>query len=64
MAYLRFLCLFVHSGVQHRLCCVFFCLSSSCVAYVASFSGLPMFDCPFGILYRLFTVFCSGWCES
>jgi hypothetical protein len=44
MAYLRFLCLFVHSAVQHRLCCVFFCLSSSCVAYVASFSGLSMFD--------------------
>jgi hypothetical protein len=22
----------------------------SCVPYVASFSGLPIFDCPFGIL--------------
>jgi hypothetical protein len=26
----------------------------SCVPYVASFSGLPIFDCPFGILWRLF----------
>ena len=25
-----------------------FCLS--CVSYVASLSGLPIFDCPFGIL--------------
>ena len=39
------------------LCCVFlfcfvlFCLSSSCVPYVASFSGLSIFDGPFGILW-------------
>jgi hypothetical protein len=26
MSYLRYLCLFVHSGVQHILCCVFLCL--------------------------------------
>jgi hypothetical protein len=26
----------------------------SCVPYVASFSGLYIFDCPFGILWRLF----------
>jgi hypothetical protein len=26
------------------------CFSSSCVPYVASFSGLSMFDCPFSIL--------------
>ena len=30
--------------------CVVFCFSSSCVLYVASFSGLSIFDCPFGIL--------------
>jgi hypothetical protein len=23
MSYLRYLCLFVHSGIQHILCCVF-----------------------------------------
>ena len=50
MPYLRYLCLFTHSGVQHILCCVFVLISSSCVPYVASFSGLPFFDCPFGIL--------------
>ena len=27
-----------------------FCFSSSCVSYVTSFSGLSIFDCPFGIL--------------
>ena len=27
-----------------------FCFSSSCVSYVASFSGLSIYDCPFGIL--------------
>jgi hypothetical protein len=30
--------------------CVVFCLSSSCVFYVASVSGLSIFDCIFGIL--------------
>ena len=38
MSYLRYLCLFAHSGVQHILnnCAVFlFCFSSSCVSYVA-----------------------------
>ena len=39
MYYLRYLCLFVHSGVQHILCCVFVFVSSLCVHYVASFSG-------------------------
>ena len=28
----------------------------SCVPYVVRFSGLSIFDCPFGILWRLFTV--------
>jgi len=28
-----------------------FCLSSSSVLYVVSFSGLSIFDCPFGILF-------------
>jgi hypothetical protein len=28
---------------------------SSCVPYVASFSGLSIFDCSCGIFYRLFT---------
>jgi hypothetical protein len=45
MSYLRYLCLFAYSGVQHILCCVFLC-----VPYVASFSGLSIFDCRFGIL--------------
>jgi hypothetical protein len=33
MSYLRYMCLFMHSGVQHILCCVFLIglLSSSCV---------------------------------
>jgi hypothetical protein len=48
--FLRYLCLFVHSGVQHILCCVFSFLSSSCVLYVASFSGLSIFHFSFVIL--------------
>jgi hypothetical protein len=47
MSYLRYLCLFVHSGVQHLLCCVLFVLLR--LAYVASFSGLSICDCPFVI---------------
>jgi hypothetical protein len=42
--------LFAYSGVQHILCCVFVLFF---FVYVASFSGLSFFDCPFGILYRL-----------
>ena len=52
MSYLRYLYLFVYSGVQHMLCCVFVLFwSSSCVPYVASFSGLSISDCSFGILW-------------
>ena len=41
----------VHSCVQHILCCVLlFCISTSCVLYVASFSGLSIFDYRSGIL--------------
>ena len=44
ISYLRYLCLFTYSGVQHFvLCFLFFCL-------VAIFSGLSIFDCSFGIL--------------
>ena len=45
MPYLRCLCLFLYSGVQHIVLCFCFYISSSCVSYVASFSGLPIFDC-------------------
>jgi hypothetical protein len=62
MSYLHYLCLFAYSGVQHILCCVMccvflrlvypmlpvsLCFSSSCVPYVASFSGLSLFWLPF-----------------
>ena len=45
MSYLRYLCLFAHSGVHKILC-----ISSSCVTYVVSFTGLSICYCPFGIL--------------
>jgi succinate-acetate transporter protein len=44
-----FVCAY-YSGVQHILCCVFVLFSTFCVPYVASLSGLSMFDCNFGIL--------------
>jgi hypothetical protein len=46
------MCLFPHCCIQHILYCVvfLFCFSSSCVPYIASFSGLSICDCPFGIL--------------
>jgi hypothetical protein len=41
--------------VSNTYCVVFlFCFSSSCVPYAASFSGLSICNCPFGILVRLF----------
>jgi hypothetical protein len=46
-SYLRYLCLFAHSGIQHIFCFLF---SSSCLPYAASFSGLSILYCPFGIL--------------
>ena len=63
-SYLRYLCSFAHSGDQHivypilpvSLDCFCFVLSLSCVPYVASFSGLSIFDCPFDIIKRLLTV--------
>ena len=54
MSYLRYLCLFAYSGVQHI---VSNCYCSSCAPYVASFSGLSFFDCPFGILQHLFVLY-------
>ena len=48
--YLRYLCMFVYSRVQHILCCVSLCLSSSGVTTVSNISGLYIFDCPFGVL--------------
>jgi hypothetical protein len=50
MSYLRYMCLFTYSGVQHILCWIFVFFSSSCVSYVAVFSGMSIFDCHFGIL--------------
>ena len=46
MSYLRYLCLFSYSDVQHILCCVFVLFSSSCVTCVASFSGLSILIAP------------------
>ena len=45
------ICVCLHIVVSNTyLVVLLFCISSSCVSYVASFSGLSMFDCPFGIL--------------
>jgi hypothetical protein len=46
MSCLPCLCLFAYSGVQHILCCVFVLFASSCVSYVANFSGLSVFIAP------------------
>jgi hypothetical protein len=54
MSYLRYLCLLECGGVQHILRCVLvlfvFLPLASCVPNVASFSGLSLFYCTFGIL--------------
>ena len=59
MSYLCCLYLFTCSGVQYILCCALFCFPLSYVHYDASFCGLSIFDCPFGIPYclPLFTQF-------
>ena len=55
MSYLRYMCLFTYSDVQHNV--FLFCLSLYCVPNVASFSGLFIFDCPF---VRHSLTFCLG----
>ena len=41
MSYLRYLCLFAQSGVQHILCCLFICLRLVCAMLPVSL------NCPF-----------------
>jgi hypothetical protein len=48
--YLRYLCLFVHSGVQEILCCIY--SPSSCVPYPMLTVSL---DCPFLIATSVFS---------
>jgi hypothetical protein len=64
LPFLRYLCFLTYSGVQHIWCCVVFCFSSSCVPYVASFSGLSFFIVPsaFSNIY-LSCVLCTLWCQ-
>ena len=53
------ICVCLRILVSNTYCAVFlFCLSSSCVPYVASFS----LDCPFFILYSLTFVYRYGTC--
>ena len=47
----KLFCVCLRIVVSNTYCVVFlFCFSSSFVIYVASFSGLLICDCPFGIL--------------
>ena len=54
MSYLRYLCVFVYSDIQHILCCILKKKNSVCLRIV--YSMLPdsldyaFFDFPFGIL--------------
>ena len=47
MSYLRYMCLFTYRTWRPTRIVLCFRLSSSCVSYVASFSGLFFFDCPY-----------------
>jgi hypothetical protein len=61
MSYIRYLCLFACSGVVLCFCFVclrlvfLLCLSSSCVPFVAGFSGLPL-------RYSVTFIRCFLWC--
>ena len=53
LSYLRYVCLFPYSGVQHTLWCAFCLVCLRLVSYVpkvVSFSGLSIPDCLFGFL--------------
>jgi hypothetical protein len=51
---LRYLCLFAYSYVTAWIVLCFCFVCFRLVPCVVSFSGLFIFDCPFGILLRLF----------
>ena len=55
MSYLRYLCLFVHSGVQHILCCVFcfVCLRLCCQFHWFVYFWLPL-RCSLTFMYNYF----------
>ena len=50
------ICVCLRIVVSNTYCAVFFLLVSSSCVYVASFSGLSMFYCSFGILLRLINI--------
>ena len=50
MFYLRYLCLFAYSGVQHILCCVFGLFVLVLCILRCQFSGLSILDLLFGFL--------------
>ena len=52
LSYLHYLCLLAYSGVQNHV--FMFCLSSSCVPYVASFSELHRRYSPTFIYIEMF----------
>jgi membrane-bound metal-dependent hydrolase YbcI (DUF457 family) len=52
MSYLLYLCLLAHRGVQHTLCCGFFCFVFLRLVYPM----LPVsLDCPFLIAHSVFS---------
>ena len=51
MSYLRYLCLFAYSCVQHILCCV---IALSCLRLVYPMSPVSL-DCPFMIALTVFS---------
>ena len=48
LSYLRYLCLFGHSGGQHILCCVFVLYFVVLCTLCCQFLWIVLFDCPFG----------------
>jgi hypothetical protein len=51
MSCLRCMCLLSHGSVQHIVYCVFLRIVYSMMPVSLDY---PIFDCPFGILYRVF----------
>ena len=57
LSYLRYLCSFVHSGVQHILCCVF-------VLVVIPAPSPPVVCRRLLVLLTLFVFVCAQWCPA
>jgi hypothetical protein len=61
MSYLRYLCLFAYSGVQHILCCFLFCFVSLRLVLCWQFLWIVYFWLPLRYVVTIVEIQCLAW---